>query len=665
MTWLSLENVSERRVLKSYGVVASQVRAHLLEHEALRPTWVLSRKLFRRVLQAVLPEAHQPLQLARERNGAARVEKAARAYERVLGATSWVPQLELSSERCLVWSSPVTRPAGELLPEAFCVLDAPHEQLATAVCEVWAAIFVVVSQRAFGLPLKRLDVAVGVTEGSESAGEACQLVLQPALRRGREDRLPLPAESPPEKITEFDRSLRQRLVPPVLHAMESSRGARLTQLFRPAEPEGLIDCGLTEPRAAAYARISDLVVSDLLGRPEAFQERNPTLTWQEVPWMIQDALRGFLRVAEGSREVARLEALQDERYQWMQEVSLSLLPDDGLRRTLEEQLSVLETLSRLSARCAVLAGRLIREYSALSAVSPLDLDAGLVTPVVVMIRDFESVLAVARRDPGFPVDRDESVTWDSVDWRLAKGGHSASEDHRETLQALRRFVGGRPEIFDRSVPSTMHQLRAVVRRRLQLEGNMEFSGVDQCCETARALADQRVAQQEVRLPRAVSSRLAALRNLTCDAISLRERARYAEVRADYLLRQVVADVDRRLPRLDWGLEPGAAWHCRVGELIDAVDLRGTSLRARVLLRGRGGGRLWRGGQGMSSFPRFEEDPTPQPLPLSSARRLPDLLWLVSDPTRISYRGRLFDTLPSVARALGVRLQGACDADELS
>lgn len=612
------------------GATALLVHRRLEAAGARSSTFILGRKAFRYATDR-LPPGHHPLDLAGQEAGGGREERAARAYDRVRRSVDLVPTVELSTPRCLVWSSPVLRPRKRFLPGLLAVIDAPSERVAEAVSELWASVFLEpVLERVPGR-LRRLELAVGVSEDQP----AVRAALMEALGAGEvalDDMLPAPGQGTwPHPPVAFDRSLERMRFRARRAALKRAFGSPALALSTGRLGPGLVREQVELLVSRQPGGVGAAVAKDVVGAPESTSERAPgderALDLARVG--AQVALQ-VAQMSELGREVERWAAQAQRRHDWLVEMDLQLLPDDGLRTTLEEQLGFVPAVTDLALRAALAAARLSRTYAALSGSTAERLDLGVRFPLVTLLSDFHGAAQ-------------ELLT---SSWS-GDGGSEAALDAAVTYVAERHL-----EVYPRQGTTE----RTLLRRALQwvLEHGDVGAPVERRLEMARVRGDEALAEFESHLPRLVASRISPLRSLVWGASLLRERARHLEVLVDAMLRAVAVEVDRRLPRLEPGLPVGSVWHCRLRELLATVDLRGTGLAARVRSRSRGEAGHYAASSLVAPRP-LEFLPAQSPLPLAEMRGLSRAVWLLLAPEQVSYDGRAHDTVPCLARALDVRL----------
>jgi len=604
---------------RSAGGAAVLVRNALEQASALGSTFVLGRKSFRLAV-ARLPRGHRPLELLDQELGAARWERGARAHERVRLSLDLVPSLELESPRCLIWSSPVWRPRKVSIPGLSAVVEARREDLAAAVAELWAALFLEPVLERVPAGLRRLELAVGVTEDRPDARTALLGALAD-LERRPDAKLPLPGQAGwTRPASAFDRSVERMRASAGRSVLRRAFGTPVLTLGRDKWGPALHKQEFEALLRRQGGSVGASVARDLLGPVEP----TPDVGMGGPRALDLARLGGQLalsvaQMAELGREVEQASARAEGRREWMAEMDLALLPDDGLRTTLEEQLALLSGVTDLALRAALASAKMSRTFAALLGIGLGELDLGVGYPLVGMLADFER----------------------------SAGRMSTGHEREREVQAF----GAR---YAHIYPRFDGQAQDSLRRAFELASmpGRPALGVERRLELARVRGDQATAELEARLPRVLASRVSPLRSVVEGASLLRERARMLEVLADSLLRTVALEVDRRLPRLEPGLPDGAVWHCHLEEIMGTVDLRGTSLRARVKAR-ESGEAAYDAATRVTLPPEFGTAPLLAPTPLAQARGLGQVPWLIVAPERVSYAGRASDTLPCLARALNV------------
>lgn len=622
---------------RAAGAMALLVQKRLEGAGVLSSTFVLGRKAFRLATDR-LPPGHRPVELAGQDLDGGREERAARAHDRVRRSLDLVPTVTLSTSRCLVWSSPVLRPRKRAMAGLVAVIAAPSERVADAVSELWASIFLEPVLDCVPGRLRRLELAIGVTEEQPAARQALLEALGSA-EVALEDVLPPPGQGPwPHPPLAFDRSVERLRAQARRSAMKRAFGTpalgHATGQLGPGLAREQVELLTSRQHGAVGAAVARDVMGPLGRTPE------PTVGDERPLDLARLGAQVALHVAQMSelgREVERLAVQAQRRHDWLVEMDLQLLPDDGLRTTLEEQLGLVPAVTDLALRAALAAARLSRTYAALAGSTTERLDLGVRFPLTDFLTDFHEAareLLQAVREDGADVESalDVAVTY-------------VAERHLEVL------------------PRQSAMERVELRRAFEWVVRKGDAGPSpqRRLEVARVRGDEASADFESRLPRLVASRISPLRSLVWGASLLRERARHLEVLVDAMLRAVAVEVDRRLPRLEPGLPEGSVWHCHVRELVATVDLRGTSLAARVRARSRGEAGYF-AARNLATPRALDFALVQSSLPLAQVRALARAVWLLLAPETVDYGGRTQDTLPSLARALDVPLSPSLGHD---
>lgn len=620
--WQPLALAPRARFDKQFGAFAELVRRRAPDEPSLAPTWLLEKKALRRALSLAVPPGHLPVDIAAETNALLFRQKAARAYSRLRDVKQLVPAspkllADPAGGRLLVWSSPAPKPRRLELPQLCRVLEVDGEQLADAVAELWSGIFFESVLCAVERRAARIEVGIGVTRASDEARLAFVELLSKA--HGAEQQLlPLPGQPFSRlPLVELDRSLAERRMRAVSVGMGSVTKVP-RRLFAWSGGQWGVDrevLGVLEGTKVSHAQRDALV--DLLGAadagvPTAGPELRRLGSWVET--LLED--RATERQLE--REIDEEERELAARFSWMREMDLAILPADGLRRTIEELLVPIDRVTALAFRAAHAAAFVGRLYGALGSFEAASIDAGLELAPHAFLR--ELAWARQRIDEGEPSGVVAYELW------MEHPEYFPGDLARDPFRALDTVS---PEVLE----------------SLELEPRFD---VDDLREKARVASDHAIARAEARAPRFVLALTAPLRSRARRMVELRERARAMEVRLDYLLRRVLFDAGRRLPRFELDLDESAVWHVRVSELIDAVDLRGHSLRDRVRFRRAEFARLVASARALGAA-----GPGPAPVALAAARQLDALAKVVvGAPAEVRYEGRPSDTAPTVLRALG-------------
>lgn len=624
--WVSLDEVAQLELERRFGELAVRCHEARRASEGVPRSWWLDKQSFRRAVRALLPAGHQPLELAAKRSQ--RVIQAARAHERLTVATSFVPQLpeSIPGARFLVWASPMIRPrkASEGVYRGG-ALEVDRADVPRAVAALFARVYLDASLRRLPARAKKFDLAIGLVELEGAIPAALEALLAaapsptvelppwPALAAREESLCPLEAEL-------------LALAIPAWQAAASRWGAPLDRavFFREESRLGIDLALLREAARKAPTALSRLLLHDCLGKAEPsralshYTER--PLAWASVASEVRAQLQASRAlVAQVEAEATRIE----ERRAWLREMDLAILPDDGLRRTIEEGLSALRQSQRVAVEATFAAqfqGRVAELFSG-TPLEVIEVGARLVSLEVLLA--FEECMSRVRED--------------AVAVRALTEGEPLPPGSAE--RALWSFVDQHAEWgpFEES-----RQLGPVLLETARLALPCPFD-VAEAHRHARAEADRELARAEQERPRFWGAWASLRRAEAREAVSLRERARLTELQAHALLLQVFTEVDRRLPRLDPGLSPRSALFCTVQELIETVDLRGASLRARVEWR--------RVSQRASSLSGQES--TSELVGLAVLRELHELLRLPYRSGPVSYAGRATDTWATTARALGI------------
>jgi hypothetical protein len=599
-----------------------------MDPAARQAVWLLERKAFRRAIKRVLPSGHGIVEV-RESTPQGRVDAASRAYERLLSALGEVPELPATLRgRLLVWGSWVSKPRGQLLLPGGAI-EGDASELRELVCQLWARAYLASNLERLPEGLKRAELAIAVLE-VEAHPEWTEAIWSVA--------------EPPAPTT-------GEIVPPpglaVAHqelcTLEESLMRGWASAWRPALrllapiPEKFIvigggELGLTEdtrgrlfaaaPSKMAQAALALLVASEpvkqLDGPPRLRALWSDLREWlnpaavlarssSEVPGLLRatDALRG--RVAE--------------RLAWVREMDFALLPDDGLRTTLEDACDLSQRTAQIAAEAAVAAAIHSVAYSEVTGVEVTALEGGLHLAMTKLLSDFEEALACVRFDSALC----QALVSDQP---LPRGPGT---------RAVEAFCEKYPEIA--GISSASRWSRAV-ERGVRAGLGAPFD-IESALGRSRADADRIVARFEEHHSRVRGAAVAPLRTQARSLIVLREQARYMEVQVSWMLGRVLEDVDRRLSRLEPGLRRGAAYFATIEELIRFIDLRGSALRPRV---------EWRRAEWDGAGEGSREASL---LGLGHLRRLGSALLLPYQGFPTGYRGRLSDTLPALARSLGI------------
>lgn len=578
------------KLLDACGEVASRWRAALDGGVELPPSWVLDKKVFRRALDVALPPGHRVGEILADRSSARRAAKAARAFVRVreaaedLSLPSWPPH----TGAVLLWSSPVVRPKGTQVPSLIAHLEVEPEaeQVRQGIGRLWAFLYLEQCLREMAARgVKSVEVVVGLTAlpargaARSLASEKPDIESWTALLTEHEPvptGFPLPGRS---KDGLPESALSVSLGISAARAWRDALGRRWGRSLGAAvqmgpgrwqwDAEQLLSVLPKLPPTDAIA------VGALLGVPRevAVGERR---TWRGSE-LLRVVPRELLRQSRLLSEVNAHERSTREALAGLNELDLAVLPDDGLKRTLEDAMVLERDTTRLGVEAALSAERLLACCETLVPGSGLLVDAGLdALPWVTLLAEWEERLEVVRNDAEC---RDALMKAPSCTGppALPEGPGRraiAALAARHGLLARRHWDPACPRLQE----SEADLLELV---RLALPSSLDVIGR---CRAARFTADRSLATSESQRRRLFAPAFGALRAMARDAVLLRERIRWLEVEVSGLLRRIALDVDRRLRRLEPGLPPRAAFDCTARELLEAVDLRGSSLAARVTWR---------------------------------------------------------------------------------
>lgn len=596
--WREVEELPRgAKLLDDYGSITSRWRAAADAGADLPDTWVLDKKRFRRALDAVLPPGHRLPEILADRSALRRAAKAARAFERLTAAALDLPLPEWpeATRAVVLWSSPVARPRGvELSGVGQCVQVPPEpEAVRRAVGRLWASVYLEPSlQEIVRRGAKRVDIVVGLTALEDPASNA----LQEARSAGALDTSSA-AQSWTALLTDEERTptgfpfpgATRTPGPQSALALDvGAHGARaFGQLLR--ERWGRVGARVVQQDSArwqweaqatldlmAHARGPErAALCALLGLTPPPETSGLLARWKLGVGRV--AGKEALRQGGLASRVAEHELRCDDVLAGWSELDLAVLPDDGLKRTLEDAHHLLARTAELVAETTWSAELLLACCESLAPGAAPWIDAGLNDlPWVTLLAEWEERMALVRHDGAC---------------RAALSSEASLQDVRElpegpgrraltSLLASHGFLAANP--LEPACPRLEERPEELLRlARLALERPCD---VPDRCRAARFAADRALAAAESSQGRLVAVSFGALRSLAREAVVRRERLRLIECRAGALLRRLALDVDRRLRRLEPGLPAGAAFDCTVEELLEAVDLRGSSLRARVAWR---------------------------------------------------------------------------------
>lgn len=629
--WTPLGSTEAERVEKKFGSATRRIVERAIELGRPSSVWGLEKKIFRAALEASVPRDHA-VAAVRSLLGAPRALKAARTYERLRGAEDLVPPLpdELPGERFWIWSSYCLKPRAPG-PLGFELLRVAREDVPGAVMELWSRIFLESRLETLGAEVRRAEVAIGVAP-DEPEFEA----MLSELARKFETEEGAPGLSLPSLLP--DGGFVCALEASFLRIGAEAFGQSLRKLDRRVAREPLIvvrasEVALSRPHVEALldgreSALERLALELSLGPPgrDPSEGLRPARGLAELTRLSRAIWELLLRASEA----ARLEEKKKElalrvrsRATWMREMDLAILPDDGLKQTLTELTELTRSTAELAAESELLAVLHIASYLSLTGLPLWVLEAGLELPTLAPLVAFEEAMTRVRVD--------------------AKAGEALIQGDAPPegpgLRALEAFYGAHREIFG-STASAVLPASLLSAARGALERAVSLADL---LERAQVAADLQIAHFEENRPRPIGASLSPLRAQTRALIALREVARDLEVRVSEMVLLVARDVDRRLGRLEPGVEVLGAYYATAAELQTAVDMRGRGLRART---------AWRRADAQVGRPAAGASETTPFLGLAQRRALPELLRLAYEEGPLRYAGRATDTLASSARMLG-------------
>ncbi len=629
--WTPLGSIEPERLEKKFGRATRRVVERAIECERAPSVWGLDKKLFRSALEVSVPRDHA-VAAVRGLLGAQRALKAARSYERLRDVPDLVPPVpdEIAGEHFRIWSSYCLkpRPPG---PLGFELLRVRREDVPRAVRELWSRIFLESRLEALSAEVRRAEVAIGLVpddpEFEALLGELERSVDKEKKRRG----LPLPSLLPDSRFV-------CALEASFLGMGAEAFGQGLRKLDRRATREPLIILGASEialssdqVEALLVARESPLERLALelsLGAPgrDPSEGLRPARGLTELKRLSRAIWELLLRASEAVRLEEKKKALSARvlsRSTWMREMDLAILPDDGLKQTLTELTELTRSTAELAAESELLAALHIASYLSLTGLSLWVLEAGLELPTLAPLVAFEEAMSRVRVDS-------------KAREALVRG---EAPPEGPGLRALEAFFAVHRELFGSAAGSVL-PARLFSAAQGALERSVSIAAL---LERAQVQADRQIAHFEENRPRPIGASLSPLRAQTRALIALREVARDLEVRVSEMVLLVARDIDRRLARLEPGVETLGAYFATAAELSAAVDMRGRGLRTRT---------AWRKADVEVARPDAGTSETTPFLGLAQRRGLPELLRLAYEDDPLRYAGRATDTLASSARMLG-------------
>ncbi len=308
------------------------------------------------------------------------------------------------------------------------------------------------------------------------------------------------------------------------------------------------------------------------------------------------------------KEVAAFEPEAEAQRRALQDMDLSLLPDDALSTTLRGVARLLERTGTLMLRCASaslaahLALRTVlsiatnrRGASRLAEDSFVDPSFGPRAPGA-SIEHLAQSLAGAAQDvdsagPGILLLRvAEDVRRDEAAVRLLQDGDVTSLSQLPDgpgRAAIERFLVSYGDRAVREAELSTPRWRedpAPLLAMLTSALRAPPADPERALAQARAVTDREMAQLETRLS---SPEVAIVRKLVelCHRFTrLRERMRSWVTRVLGMIRTVALDIDRRLVRLDPTMLPGGVFFCTMEELVLALSSGRADVGSMVRLR---------------------------------------------------------------------------------
>lgn len=630
-TWTPVGSIEPERLEKKFGLATRRIVERAIELERAPSVWGLDKKLFRAALETSVPRDHA-VAAVRSLTGAPRALKAARSYERLRGFSELVPAVpdDITGQSFWIWSSYCLKPRASG-PLGFEVLRVRREDVPRAVRELWSRIFLESRLEALGVEVRRAEVAIGLVP-DEPEFEALLGELERTVASEKNaPALPLPSLLPDSRfISALEASF--------LGIGAEAFGQYLRRWDRRATREPLVvvsarEIGLSPAQVEALlgareSPLERLALELSLGPPgrDPSEGLEPARGLAELTRLSRAIWELLLRASEAARLEEKKKTLSERvlsRSTWMREMDLAILPDDGLKQTLTELTELTRSTAELAAESELLAVLHIASYQSLTGLPLWVLEAGLELPTLAPLVAFEEAMTRVRVDAKA---REALVRGDAP-------------PEGPGLRALESFFSAHRELFGSAVGSVLPASLFSAAR-----GALERSvSIAELLERAQVQADRQIAHFEENRPRPIGASLSPLRAQTRALIALREVARDLEVRVSEMVLLVARDIDRRLGRLEPGVEPLGAYYATAAELSSAVDMRGRGLRART---------AWRKADVEVLHPDAIASETTPFLGLAKRRGLPDLLRLAYEEGPLSYSGRATDTLASSARMLG-------------
>jgi hypothetical protein len=587
---------SGEKLLDRYGLVAARWAGAERSGRAVPSTWLLDRKGFRRALALELPPSHGVVDIAGDKAPARRASRAARAFDRTLGAARQLLLPELGdAQRVLVWTSPVIRPRGIELPllvhEAEVVAE--PQAVREAIGRLWAVVyFEECLRRVREHGLRRVEVATGLSVLRSGALQSGVPESDVHASDGSDEletaRELLQVKEPPRTVVSVPGRLTASSAEAALSlslGVADERGLEraLADRFRRV-PAGLIAPGpgrweLNVEKLAHWGeprtRVERRALECLIGAGRGLGALSTPSRAPSRLALSRTVGREIMRQGTLAVRVAAHQARVREADTALGELDLAVLPDDGLKRTLEDAARLWTDNAELGSEALLSSELLVASSEELDGDSALRIDAGHEGLAwLAPLSTWQARLEVVRHDA-------------ACCEALVSGAPLPEGAGRRALLEAERLLAHfgpdpllpRDEVRSAGDQESSPWLRGLARLALR-----PTRSVATACREARFAADRRLAVDEARRSSLLGLSLAAVRSLTRDAVSLREQVRADRLVITHLLGRIAADVDRRLRRIEPALPAGAAYDCTLEELVEAVDLRGSSLVARVQWR---------------------------------------------------------------------------------
>jgi len=274
-------------------------------------------------------------------------------------------------------------------------------------------------------------------------------------------------------------------------------------------------------------------------------------------------------------------------------LDLTLLPSDAMSTTLSSARSLLERVSELWAQCATatitqhlaIRALIARHVPELPPLTTITMTGGRSAPPLVnFVQRLGDTLRTVAADETACAQLNRQLPQDVAQLPDGRGRGALGQ----LLAIYGELCTGLFELAEPRWCEDASGLCAMLRLLLPHCATGGAADVRTRMADARALVDTELARYEPEIPPLERGLMRRLVDRCRVLTSARGRIDRLMVRALFLVRKVILDIDRRLRRIDAGIPPGGAFHCSADTLAAALKSGrpelGRVIRMRVLER---------------------------------------------------------------------------------